>query len=345
MTGSRAFASPKATTAVLAVSPTWIGDAVMCLPAIRQWRERNPDARLETVAKPGVLPFWMMCPDVNDVQRLDPGTQGLLRTASRLKTRDYRAAWVLPNSWRSALIPRLAGIPVRRGYCGHRFGLFLTDSLPNPPPDAHRHQSLWIRDLLLPGGTDSLPEPRLHVPGEADARMREALFELPGPRVVLIPGAARGESKRWPADRFAETGRQIHRKRGGSLIVSGAPGERALCETIARSCGGVNWAGRTDLPQWAALLKRSDLVICNDSGGMHLAAALGVAGIALFGLTDPAVTGPLGSRMKVVRAESPDRVSRTIARSDPRAARALESISVERVVREALEALEKSDYD
>lgn len=108
-----------------------------------------------------------------------------------------------------------------------------------------------------------------------------------------------------------------------------------LCEEVARAAGGCCWAGRTSLLEWAALLRLSQFVLCNDSGGMHLAAALGTPGIAVFGRTDPAVTGPLGGRIRVLRPEGNSPASRSIRRDDRLARHALESIPLDRVVSEA----------
>lgn len=331
MTGSAGSASLESGRAVV-VSPSWVGDALMALPAVRALRARKPGLELAVLAKPGVAPLWGLCRAVSQVIPLEPGLRGSRAAARRLKSEAFRAAWILPNSWRSAWIPWLAGVPVRVGFPGHFRRAFLTETVPPFPDPVHQSREvariLGVEPGALSGGGG------LDLPVPLRERMAGELSAARPPRIVLIPGAARGPSKRWPPERFAEAGRRLAAEWGGSVLVCGGGNERELCEAVARAAGGTSWAGRTSLEEWAALLSLSHFVLCNDSGGMHLAAALGTPGVAIFGKTDPAVTGPAGGRIRVLRAgDGP--VSRTIGRDDRAARLALESLPVERVLAEA----------
>jgi heptosyltransferase-2 len=336
MTGLSGSASLESGRAVV-VSPSWVGDAMMAFPAVQALRARRPGLELSVLAKPRVAPLWGMCRAVSQVLLLEPGLCGSLNAARQLKAAGFRAAWILPNSWRTAWIPWLAGVPVRTGFAGHYRRAFLTEIV--PPFSGPVHQSMEMARLL---GVESGASPGgagLDIPAPVRERIAEQLSGFRLPRIVLIPGAARGPSKRWPPDRFAEAGRRLAAEWGGSVLVCGGGNERDLCETVARAAGGCSWAGRTSLEEWAALLSLSQFVLCNDSGGMHLATALGTPGVAIFGKTDPAVTGPMGGRIRVLRAHAGP-ANRAIRRDDREARLALEALSVERVLSEARAARE-----
>jgi heptosyltransferase-2 len=249
-------------------------------------------------------------------------------------------AVILPNSFRSALIPCLAGIPERRGMPGHWRSWLLTDVVRPSLDPARAHQIYEYLDLLAPGTpTGSFEPPRLRVPDSATAKARERLTSLASPRIALIPGAARGPSKQWPAEHFIELGRRLAVKPGAGLAVLGTTREADLCARVAAGIGTTarSLAGGATLAEWAALLQACDLVICNDSGGAHVAAALGRPEIVIFGMTDPARTAPRGGRCRIIQSEGPH--SRDIPRDDPEAIKKLASITPERVYQAALECL------
>ncbi|MDZ4199561.1 MAG: lipopolysaccharide heptosyltransferase II, partial [Kiritimatiellia bacterium] len=335
MTGSNGSASPDPAPdhgGVVLVSPSWIGDAILSLPALQAFHARNPTRPIHVLAKPRVASLWAMSPAVSGTILLKEGAVGVRAAAAELRAGGFSTAWILPNSWRSALVPWLGRVPERIGFSGHHRGWLLTRVVKDPVPGERRHQSVEMAELLSPADANSLPPPALVISSGTLDRLRDSLEDCPSPRVVLIPGAARGPSKRWPPERFAEAGRILARERGGSVLVCGAPGERELCAEVARQAGGQSWAGRTTLEEWAALLRLSDLVLCNDSGGMHLAAAVGAAGVAIFGVTDPEVTGPLGRKMRILQADGAGPVSRSVGRDSAPARKALDSIPIERVL-------------
>ncbi len=329
----------------LVYAPNWLGDAVMAMPAVQRWRAGHPGARLTVLTKKGNAGLWRMHPAVDDVLVLEPGTRGTFHTAAEVRRRGFDEAILLPNSFRSALIAWWAGVRRRRGVATHGRSLLLTDRVALSEVPGDRHQSRETAPILVPAwrrdGTDTLPPPEIAVPDDV-RRDVSGRFGLDGAewRLGVIPGAARGASKRWP--HFAEAAAMFARRKGGNGIVlaMGTPGEAALCDEVvaAASAAGaraVSAAGKTGMEEFAALLSLCDVVLCNDSGGMHLAAAVGAGVVAVFGLTDWTRTGPLGARAVAVhRPEVEGR--RAIARESAEAAAVLASIPPEWIVDEAM---------
>ena len=329
--------------AVLLVSPNWLGDVVMALPAVRRWRRAHPADRLAVLAKPGVAPLWDWVEGVDEVLRLPPGTRPTFSTGRALRARGFAQALILPNSFRSALVPWLARIPQRRGTAFHARTLLVNDRVRFSAADrAALHQAREDFVLLCGDPAGDTADTGFRPP-RASAALRARLgLPAPGaaaPLVGLVPGAARGPSKRWP--RFGEAARLVAAARPDAFFaVFGGPGEAALCADVAAALGpaAADCAGRTSLPEFASLLASCDCVLCNDSGGMHLASAAGVPVVAVFGLTDPGKTGPIGPGAAVLRPEG-SRAARAIARDDPAAVAALASIPAEAAASAVLRAL------
>jgi heptosyltransferase II len=311
----------------------------MALPAIRAHRDQAGAAGLVALAKRRIAPLWEMVEGVDEVVPYDDGAVGVSKAAAVLRAGGFETAVILPNSFRSALLPFLGGIPQRRGRPGHARRALLTDIVADDPRLADAHQALEYVHLLVPEALGApLQQPRLRIPDSQNAWAQRQLRGLARPVVGVMPGAARGPSKRWPAKRFAEVARKLAADRGCGIAVFGAASERDLCARVAGAVpGAVDLSGSTTLPQWAALLASCDLAICNDSGGMHLAAAAGTPLVAVFGATDPAKTGPLSDACRIV--QSSDVRSRKVARSSEAAARSLAAVRAEQVYQAALELL------
>jgi heptosyltransferase-2 len=169
--------------------------------------------------------------------------------------------------------------------------------------------------------------------------MLESLTALPRPWISVIPGAARGISKQWPAERYAETAAALVAQTGGSIISLGTQAEQAPCQQVAAAAApnGLNLAGATTMEELAAVLALSAAVLCNDSGGMHLAAALGTPLVALYGITNPAQTGPLGPSIRILQHS--DRRARDVPRRSPEAQKALCAIPSSEAVQAVLDLL------
>lgn len=350
----------------LCAGVNWIGDTIMSMPAIDAWRRLHPDAHLSLLVKKNLAPLWEMHPGPDGIITYEDTTAGTFAIGKALRrTGRFDRAVVLPNSFRSALIPFLARIPERIGAPG-RFRTFMLThpvaasvSEPNPSPVAasslsrhggmsepipasvtRSHQAYEYFRLLGLDPPDRIEPPRLRISEGAREAALARLESLPHPRVALIPGAARGPAKRWPAEHFSELGRRLARERACGIALFGGPDDSELCDGIREQIGdnAVNLAGRTSLKEWAALLACCDLVICNDSGGMHLAAAVGTPLVAIYGLTDPAKTGPLGSRCEIIRDENAA-AARDIPRDSQEARAALAAIPPARVLESALRLL------
>jgi heptosyltransferase II len=286
----------------LVVMPSWVGDCVMAEPAVRALAASGRG--LVVLAKPHLLPLLACFSGVAEtIARGDDA-----ETVERLRAAGCDEAFVLPNSFRSAKLVREARIDRRFGYRGDFRRLLLAPSVPRPR--GSRPQVEDYRELLAAAGVTAPASwiPRLELPEALLARGRERLarahVELgTGPLVGLFPGAEWGASKRWPWRRFAELAHELRRRlpQSRQIIVAG-PKEVWLAVRVYEESGKLHpvIGPELDLAALAAVLAQLDLLITNDSGPMHLAAALGVPCVALFGPTDPRRTAPAGEGHSVL---------------------------------------------
>ena len=332
---------PEKPAHLLLFSPNWLGDVVMALPAFQQWRTENPNVSVTVLAKPGVAPLWRWVDGADDIVTLAPGAAGMRDAVRTLRGRACDAAILLPHTFRTGWLAWRAGVPSRRGTVGQFRRLLITDPVYLGDFD-NRHQQFEIFNLFGLVPPDPPPAPRLTIPQEAlrDAAV-QADLQPERNHIAILPGAARGDSKRWPAGHFAAAALQISRVRADvHFLICGTTAEATPCALVASALGGraTNLAGKTRLPTLAAILAQCAAVCCNDSGGMHLATAAGTPVVAVFGLTDPAKTGPLGPAARVIAPEGV-KVSRAIPRRSPAAVRALASVPPESVAAALLEIL------
>ena len=278
---------------ILVVAPNWIGDALMAQPLLARLHEKLEGLQLDVLAPEWVAAVLRRMPEVDDVIAV-PFRHGALQLRSRwrlgreLKARGYRQAIVLPNSWKSALVPFFADIPLRSGYVGEsRYGLL--NLLYKKNGEA---MPLHYARLSEPPGKavkEPLPAPRLRAaPDAIEAAKRR--FGIAGRYAVLCPGAEYGPAKRWPY--FPELSASL----GMQAVVLGSPNDAEAASGI----GGKNLVGRTSLDEAVDLIAGADLVVSNDSGLMHIAAALGRPQVALFGSSSPAHTPPLSPAARVL---------------------------------------------
>ena len=336
----------------LICGPNWLGDSIMSIPAIALLKRQAGVERIVVAVKRGVAPLWEMVPCVDEVLAFESSLRGTFQAAGAVRRRGTMQAFVLPNSLRSATIPFLAHVPRRVGVRGHQRAWMLTDVVPVVEEPGRVHQS-WEYVRIL-GVSDAVPEatghagltpelPALDVPTAARERAFAMLGTGEDALVALLPGAARGSSKRWPSQHFEALGRMLA-KDGFRPVVCGAPAEAELGAAVAGGIGApaVNLAGRTTLMELAALLALSRAVVSNDSGGMHLATAVGTPVVAVFGLTDPTKTGPMGTAHRVVAAEGVVH-ARDIERHSRLASEALLRIEPSRVYEAASTVLAATD--
>ena len=332
--------TPRAGENILICGVNWIGDSIISMPAIQAFRSTHPSATITMLVKNKIAPLWKLHRAPDRILCLEPGSSGTQQAIRHLKAGCFDKAYILPNSFRSAFIPFAAQVPERIGFSGHFRRIMLTDIvIPSSRPDRF-HQAFEYMDLLVPeqAGTQ-LPAPGIVPAEEAVHHVSSWLAPLPRPIIGFLPGAARGPSKRWPASHFIELGRRLITENHCGIAIMGAPEEEPLCRGIAEALGthALNLAGALSFEDWAALLKQCDLVISNDSGGMHVASALGIPLIALFGITDPGKTGPLGPRARILQNSFIK--SRDVRRDDPEAIKSLASITPGQVYEAALESL------
>jgi heptosyltransferase-2 len=285
---------------VVVVAPNWLGDCVMALPVLRAMKRARPEEGLTVLARRGAAALFRAEGSADAVLE----RSGLFGDVRRLRAERFAEAWLLPNSFRSAVAPRLAGIPERIGYDTDHRGSMLTHALPLPPRADHQ-----LRDydaLLRSRGIEpDFDAPRLPVTVKGLDRAASALeaagLDRDEPLALLAPGAAFGWTKRWPPEHYGALGDLLSARGFASAVVVG-PGEEALGAAVAA-------AARARLPvlgadldplELAALLSCARIVVSNDSGPMHLAGAVGVPVAAFFGPTDPGRTAPSGSPSKIL---------------------------------------------
>jgi len=324
----------------------WIGDAVMTLPAIGTIREYFPAAEISILANPLVAPVFANHPWVDRVITFDEngahnGVAGRFRLAGELRKHAFDLAIILPNSLNAALVPWLAGIPVRLGKTGDGRTLLLTHRFPRSLQPAGVHQSHNYLAILKFFGITGGTKTQFLVTTEAEdaaiaARLCEQGITACDFVLGINPGATYGSAKRWYPDRFVAVARALAAKWNAKVVISGGPGETAIAADIEHGLAGecLNLAGRTSVRELMAVVKRCNFFITNDSGPMHLAAAFGVPLVAIFGSTDHSTTYPLSAKALVVR-ESVD-CAPCMKRECPTDHICMKAVKAETVIEQAL---------
>jgi heptosyltransferase-2 len=331
--------NPSSVARVCVRSTNWLGDAVMSLAAIRAIRNTLPHAQLALVARPGLAGLFTRESAVDRVIPYPAPRNFAARRAFARVVRQYGfdCAILLQNAFDAALIAWLAGIPERIGYGRDGRSRLLTRAIPVPEPgDIPRHERFYYLELLCRAGIiDRFPPCESIVLENLETARRSgaehlAALGIAAPVIGISPGAAYGNAKRWMSERFAECGRAL-RPPDGTVLLFGAAAERELAETVAREIPGArNLAGETTLGEFIDLVACCRLFLCNDSGAMHVASALGVPTVAVFGATDDGTTGPTGSNAVVVREHA--ECSPCLLRECPIDHRCMTRVTAERVI-------------
>ena len=306
----------------LIFAPNWLGDAVMALPAIADVvAHAGPSGRVAVAVRPSVAGLFACVAGIGEIITLGGVTSrgllaGIEADAKAARAANADVALLLPNSVRAAVVARRAGITDTWGYRHQGRGILLSRAIAKPRGSVH--QADYYRHLVRAlGVTNGGREPRLRIPAEAAAEAAQRLSAhgwTPGTRLIgLAPGAAFGGAKRWPPERFAEVSASLAASHGAATVIVGSAADEPAAWAIAQELGKIagrgsapgpiNLAGRTTLPQLAAVLAQCAAFVSNDSGAMHVAAAAGVPVIALFGPTNERETAPLGARAAVLSAQ------------------------------------------
>lgn len=345
--GTVPFKNPKK---ILIRGTNWIGDAVMTLPAVAAIRKTFPSAEIHMLAKPWVAEVYKLSPDIDRIFLFkEPGEHqgiaGKLKLASDLRRERFDLAIYLQNAIEAAILGWLARIPLRAGYNSDCRGFLLT----HPVTRTREIRSVYQVDYYLhmvkslgcePASRDAILSPA-KISDKAEHCLKErGLSNIPV-RIGLAPGAMYGPAKRWFPDRFGAAAKDLERTFQARAIIFGSKGDMEAAQTVQDAMGGtaLNIAGQTDLSEAIALISRCSIFITNDSGLMHVAGALGVPTLAIYGSTNPVTTPPPGKNSVIIRKEVP--CSPCLKKVCPTDFRCMEDITTSEVVEKAKAILVK----
>ncbi len=304
---------------ILVRLPNWVGDAVMCTPALHAIRTRWPEAEICLLGREWVSGLYQAQPWANRVLAFDhknrhSGFFGLERLAREIRAEKFDAAVLFQNAFQAAWLAWRAGVPQRIGYARDARSWLLTRAIPVPAPgEVPAHESFYYLELLRRAGwIERLPEVEritIQVSPEAMERAEQILQGAGVPsfprltRVAMAPGAAYGSAKCWPVERYAALADRLIAEFGADVILFGSTDELEVAGEIAAAMKrpAVQLAGETSIADLPALFASCDMFIGNDSGAMHVAAAVGLPVVAVFGPTDPEGTAPVTPQRAIVR--------------------------------------------
>jgi heptosyltransferase-2 len=348
---------------VLIRGTNWIGDAVMSVPAMRAIRRCLPESRISLLIRPWVADVYGGADFLDEIISFDKdglhrGLSGRRRLVSDLRARQFDLAVLFQNAFESALLAWCARIPLRIGYARDGRSLLLSHAVPIDPEVRLTHQAYYYLGVLAGVGLlepqpwkagGPLPACHLEV-RESDREAARSLLRTHGVEagetlIGLNPGASYGGAKRWLPDRFAEVADQLAGKYGARIVIFGSGAELPITRRVAETMKSpsVNLAGQTTLGQLMGLIKECALLVTNDSGPMHLAAALSVPQVAIFGSTSDVATGPLSDVARVVRV--PAECSPCFLRECPTDFRCMTGITVGMIMEAAEQKLRESRQD
>jgi heptosyltransferase II len=301
---------------ILIRATNWVGDAVMTLPALEAVKENFPSASITVLAKPWVQPIFSKHPAVDRIltfrkgEGAFTGLSEMIRAIWLIRKERFDLAILFQNAFEAALLAYMGGVKYRIGYRTDGRGFLLTHGIMPSDEVLKIHQSAYYLAILKGMGWKiKSHNPIIHISREdkdSAGRIldREGIMEL-DLLVGLGPGAIFGGAKRWPPDRFAEIGDRAVEEWGAKILIFGSGKEKEICSQVCSSMGhqSVNLCGRTSLNVVMGLISRCLFFVTNDSGLMHIASALSVHTVAIFGSTDHVATGPQGPKTRIVKHE------------------------------------------
>ena len=305
---------------VVVRTPNWVGDAVMCVPALRELKRIYPSAHITLVARPGAPDIFIDADFADEVIIYErAGLASVWQQISDWKKRRFDLAILFQNAFEAAAISFLARVPVRVGYDSEHRGFLLTHSIPLPTWKDQRHEVFYYLNIIHEleraiSGTSSPetvePEFALSVSEDRKLQARKLLREQglddTKPLVLLCPGSVNSRAKRWPAERFAALADQFSAAATNVALI-GSPGETDVSEKVRDLAQAklLVLTGQTSMAEATALISIADVLITNDTGPAHIGPAVGTPTLVIFGPTNPATTRPFGPAGVVVR-EPPD---------------------------------------
>ncbi|AEH45180.1 lipopolysaccharide heptosyltransferase II [Thermodesulfatator indicus DSM 15286] len=306
--------------------PNWIGDAVMASPVLVNLATYFEEISL--IARPHILELFKGFPKLGNLYEIRSSQKDIWLLAKKIKNK-YKVGILLPNSFSSALNFYLAGVKARAGYRTDGRGFLLTHGIAKPKGTMHQ-RDYYLNLLAQLGFEVKFRELKLFLKEDAYEKALRFLTNLPKPWAGLAPGAAFGPAKQWPQARYRALAYHL-RRLGYSILVLGGEKEKSVGDEIVKDLPRArNLCGLLDLATSAGIIARLNLFVSNDSGLMHVAAALGVPQVAIFGSTSPLVSGPINPRAKVVYKEVP--CSPCFSRSCDKGYICFEKISVTQVL-------------
>lgn len=295
--------------------PNWIGDAVMCLPALEALKVMTPSASLTVLAKSKVIPVFENNPSVDGILGYEDdsrhkGLLGRVRLSGEVRAKRFDLAVLFQNAFDAAFIAFLSGIPERIGYARDLRSGLLTMPVKVTEEIKKVHQVFYYLNIIkeLGGRAPDAPVPRIFISGSEDSRALAFLKEKGLEGVFLLgaaPGASYGPAKRWPPEAFAEALERATVELKAVPLIFGGPEDAPVCAEVSKRLKArhLDLSGKLKLRESMALMNRCSAFITNDSGPMHISAALGIPTVAIFGSTDPVLTGPLGPKVRVIKKD------------------------------------------
>jgi heptosyltransferase II len=332
---------------ILVRATNWVGDAVMSIPALRALHEKFPAAEISILAKPWVADLYGREPFCHRLIPYSPTSlASKWQVARALRSENFDCAILLQNAFEAAAIAFLARIPERIGYARDGRSALLTRAIAVPRPgQIPPHERFYYLELLRRAGIlDALPDIEfIRLDGAPVARAagldRFRALGLGETIVGVSPGAAYGTAKQWLPDRFASAASRVARDLGARIAIFGSQSERDLCGSVAQACTAPvrNFAGETSLAEFIEMAAACRVYLTNDSGAMHIASALGVPTVTVFGPTEEEATGPTGPLARIVR--EPVECSPCLKRECPIDHRCMIRVEADRVAQVALDLL------
>ncbi|MFQ6083892.1 MAG: lipopolysaccharide heptosyltransferase II [Candidatus Aminicenantia bacterium] len=286
---------------IIVRSPNWVGDAIMCLPALQSIKENFPRAEIWIAAQNWVKEIFYNLDYITGIVPLPNITSFriMLNSAKKIRRMQFDVGFLLPNSFASAFLFYLARIPQRWGYARDGRQFLLSRAVSIKKSDKVKHQVVYYLDLIKSLGLKVI-EPKIFLKltstekGWAENKLKSLNISSQGPIIGIHPGSFYGPAKRWITEKYASLASEFQRKLGATVIIFGTKEEISLAEEISSkmSFSPYIFTGQTSLRQLIALIDKCDLFLTNDSGPMHIANALGIPVAAIFGPTNPHKTAP-----------------------------------------------------
>ena len=308
---------------ILIRGTNWLGDAVMTTPAMERLRASFPESHIALLATPLTAGLFQASPLVNEViefRRREEGVKAFFDALRQIRARQFNVALLFQNAFEAALLAWLGGIPLRIGFAGQGRSLLLTHKLNRGAEHRNRHQTNDYLDLVAECervclGQDFTPLAEKPLPSlvasdgqrkAAAQKLRDFGISHQRPLIALNTGATNSRAKCWPADRFAQLADRLSKELDAQVVLVGGEAERDYADNVFRQIGKghtLNLAGKTSMPELIGLLAQCDLLVSNDTGPAHVAAALGTPTLTIFGPTNEFETSPTGLHAELIRAE------------------------------------------